>query len=135
MRIERRGSSFQLTYCTNIHAADGWEAVYANVRQFAPALKRRLSPDSPFGIGLRLSARDARELLQDDRLAGFRAFLDENGLYVALINGFPYGAFHRTAVKSEVYAPDWRDEERVRYTLDLVRILERLLPPDVDGGI
>ena len=102
--------------------------MYANVRQFAPALKRRLSPDSPFGIGLRLSARDARELLQADHLAGFRSFLDDNGLYVALINGFPHGAFHRTAVKSEVYAPDWRDEERVRYTLDLVKVLERLLP-------
>ena len=135
MRVESRGSSFQLTYCTNIHAADGWDAVYANVRQFAPALKRRLSPDSPFGIGLRLSARDARELLQADHLAGFRSFLDDNGLYVALINGFPHGAFHRTAVKSEVYAPDWRDEERVRYTLDLVKVLENLLPVDFDGGI
>jgi sugar phosphate isomerase/epimerase len=138
VKIERRGSTFHLTYCTNIHAADGWDAVYANVRQFAPALKRRLSDfsaESSFGVGLRLSARDARELLEGDRLADFRAFLDGNGLYVALINGFPHGSFHRTAVKADVYAPDWRDEERVRYTLDLVRILERLLPEDVDGGI
>jgi len=135
VRVERRGSGFHLTYCTNIHAADGWDAVYANVRQFAPALKRRLSPDSPFGLGLRLSARDARELLEEDHLDRFRSFLDGNGLYVALINGFPHGAFHRTAVKSEVYAPDWRDEERVRYTLDLVRVLERLLPGEFDGGI
>ncbi|HSV13648.1 MAG TPA: hypothetical protein VLI90_05275, partial [Tepidisphaeraceae bacterium] len=59
---------FHLTYCTNIHAADGWTAVFENVRQFAPALKDRLSPTAPFGIGLRLSARDARELLQDERL-------------------------------------------------------------------
>ncbi|HTG99749.1 MAG TPA: metabolite traffic protein EboE [Vicinamibacterales bacterium] len=124
-----------LTYCTNIHAADGWAAVLANVRQFAPALKERLSPSAPFGIGLRLSARDASELLQDDGVDKFRRFLDEQGLYVALINGFPHGSFHRTPVKAEVYAPDWRDDERVRYTLDLVSILERLLPWGMDGGI
>jgi len=126
---------FHLTYCTNIHAADGWEAVNASVRHFATALKQRLSPAVPFGIGLRLSARDARELLQNERLEEFRRFLDEHGLYVALVNGFPHGSFHRTPVKAEVYAPDWRDEERVRYTLDLVAILERLLPQGVDGGI
>jgi hypothetical protein len=126
---------FHLTYCTNIHAADGWDAVNASVRHFATALKQRLSPAAPFGIGLRLSARDARELLQHDQLEEFRRFLAEHGLYVALINGFPHGSFHRTPVKAEVYAPDWRDEERVRYTLDLVAILERLLPQNVDGGI
>jgi sugar phosphate isomerase/epimerase len=124
-----------LTYCTNIHAADGWPAVFANVRQFAPALKERLSPSAPFGIGLRLSARDARELLQEDGVGDFRRFLDDHGLYVALINGFPHGSFHRTPVKAEVYAPDWRDHERVRYTLDLVNILERLLPSGIDGGV
>ena len=43
--------------------ADGWAAVDANLRRFAPALKARLSPARPFGLGLRLSARDARELL------------------------------------------------------------------------
>ena len=126
---------FHLTYCTNIHAADGWDAVNASVRHFATALKQRLSPAAPFGIGLRLSARDARELRQSGRLEEFRRFLNDQGLYVALINGFPHGSFHRTPVKAEVYAPDWRDDERVRYTLDLVAILERLLPEGVDGGI
>jgi hypothetical protein len=52
-----------------------------------------------------------------------------------LINGFPYGAFHGTVVKADVYAPDWRDEARVRYTLDLVEVLRGLLPEGLDGGI
>lgn len=134
MRVDPSGF-FHLTYCTNIHAAEGWDAVYANIRRFAPALKARLSPSGPFGIGLRLSARDARELLDGNRLDAFRAFLDSGQLYVALINGFPHGSFHRTAVKADVYAPDWRDEERVRYTLDLVAILSRLLPAHLDGGV
>jgi sugar phosphate isomerase/epimerase len=134
VRVEASGF-FHLTYCTNIHAAEGWDAVNRNLQRFAPALRERLSPSSPFGIGLRLSARDARELLEGRRLDEFRAFLDARQLYVALINGFPHGSFHRTAVKADVYAPDWRDEERVRYTLDLVAILAQLLPEQVDGGI
>lgn len=133
MRVDA-GAPLHLTYCTNIHAADGWPAVNANLRQYAPALKRRLSPDAPFGIGLRLSARDARELL-DGHLDEFRSWLDAEGLYVALINGFPFGSFHRTAVKADVYAPDWRDHRRVGYTLDLIEILSRLVPRGVDGGV
>jgi hypothetical protein len=130
-----RDGAFQLTYCTNIHPGNGWEEVDANIRRFAPALKKRLSPQGRFGLGLRLSARDARELLEGRRLDELRAFLDAEGLYVALINGFPHGSFHRTIVKADVYAPDWRDDERVRYTLDLVEILSRLLPPGMDGGV
>ncbi len=134
MQLDPAGN-FHLTYCTNIHPGDGWREVEANLRRFAPPLKRRLAPDRPFGLGLRLSARDARELLEPAALAAFRRFLDEEELYVALINGFPHGSFHRTPVKAEVYAPDWRDDERVRYTLDLVRILGALLPEGLDGGV
>lgn len=134
MRIDPEGA-LHLTYCTNIHAADGWAAVEANVQRYAPALKRRFSPDQPFGIGLRLSARDARELAEGHHLDTFRAWLDAEGLYVAIINGFPFGSFHRSVVKADVYAPDWRDAARVAYTLDLARILRRLVPAGVDGGV
>ena len=53
----------------------------------------------------------------------------------SLINGFPYGPFHDEPVKTNVYAPDWRTDARVAYTLDLVTILEALLPEGIDGGI
>jgi sugar phosphate isomerase/epimerase len=134
LRIDQ-GRSVDLTYCTNIHAADGWPAVFANLRHYAPALKARLGPGTRFGVGLRLSARDVAELRSEYHLETFRAFLQDEGLYVALINGFPYGPFHGTAVKAAVYAPDWRDPARARYTLDLVEALSALLPPEMDGGI
>jgi sugar phosphate isomerase/epimerase len=123
-----------LTYCTNIHAADGWPAVRDTLARVAPALKARLAPSKPFGLGLRLSAREARELASGP-LDAFRTWLDAEGLYVALINGFPYGPFHRSVVKAEVYAPDWRDDARVAYTLDLVEILRRLAPEGLDAGV
>lgn len=131
----RISDALELTYCTNIHPANGWPEVLASLRRFAPALKSRLCPNAPFGIGLRLSATEARELLRPDRLAGLRDFLNGEGLYIALLNGFPYGSFHGTPVKDEVFAPDWTTRERVQYTADLIRILAELLPEGTDGGV
>ncbi len=124
-----------LTYCTNIHAGESWDEVRASIGEFALPLKRSCSPAAPFGLGLRLSALAATQLLSGDRLAEFKNFLDANDLYVALINGFPFGSFHGERVKTRVFAPDFRDPARVRYTLDLAEILSRLLPEGTDGGI
>lgn len=126
---------FHLTYCTNIHPARGYEAVVESLKTHTAALRRRLAPDRPFGVGLRLSAAEAEALLRGDRLARFKAFLDEAGLYVYTINGFPYGNFHGEPVKAQAFAPDWREEARLSYTLRLIAILSALLPPGMDGGI
>jgi sugar phosphate isomerase/epimerase len=131
----RTGAGFELTYCTNIHAANGWQDVFANIRRYVPELKRRLSPHTRFGLGLRLSNDEAIELLSSDHLREFATFLGDHHLYVALINGFPYGGFHDCPLKDEVFAPDWHSEERVSYTLRLFEILSVLLPADLDGGV
>lgn len=132
MRI-RKG--FELTYCTNIHAADGWPQVFANLKRYAPELRKRLQPEGRFGLGLRLANEEAVELLSGSNLDDFARFLRDAGLYVALINGFPYGWFHEWRLKDQVFAPDWHTEERVNYTLRLLEILRRLLPEELDGGI
>lgn len=129
------GDDLHLTYCTNIHPAVGWAAVQESLRAHAPALKARLSPGAPFGIGLRLSGAESSELLDGTRLDDFRAWLDAEGLYVFTINGFPHGTFHGQPVKADVHAPDWRSEERVAYTLRLADILGALLPDGVEGTI
>jgi sugar phosphate isomerase/epimerase len=126
---------FGLTYCTNIHPAVGWPAVLASLERHAGALKARLAPTQSFGIGLRLSGAESDELIEGDNLERFADWLGARDMYVFSINGFPYGTFHGTPVKADVHAPDWRDEERVAYTLRLVRILARLLPADLDGSI
>jgi sugar phosphate isomerase/epimerase len=135
LRVGADDGFFQLTYCTNIHPGEGWEEVFANLRHYAPRLRERLAHDEPFGIGLRLSGRESRELLEGDHLRRFKSFLDEHRLYVFTINGFPYGPFHKEPVKDAVHAPDWREEERVRYTLRLAEILAYLLPEGEEGGI
>ena len=126
---------FQLTYCTNVHPGGDWNHVFQNLKQFVPPLKARFAPDRPFGIGLRLSGIDSHDLIQGDELECFVDWLQENGLYVSTLNGFPYGQFHQTVVKEFVHAPDWREDERVAYTLRLIKILARILPAGEEGGI
>jgi hypothetical protein len=125
----------ELTYCTNIHSAEGWPAVFENLRRYALELKARLSPDASFGLGLRLSNEEAEALSREDQLEDFATFLQSSGLHVALINGFPYGWFHGRRLKDQVFAPDWTRPERVEYTIRLIQILSRLLPAGMDGGV
>jgi sugar phosphate isomerase/epimerase len=124
-----------LTYCTNIHPGESWAEVEGALRTHVAGVKSRVSPDAPFGVGLRLAARAVNELGAPGVLERTRAELDDAGLYVFTLNGFPYGAFHGTRVKERVYRPDWLEEDRVSYTLALARVLSRLLPDDTEGSI
>ena len=102
-----------LTYCTNIHPGETWAEVRANLERHVLRVKAAVAPARPFGVGLRLSAVAAATLAQPAELDAFRAFLRDSGLYVFTINGFPYGPFHGTRVKEEVYLPDWLDDARL----------------------
>ena len=124
-----------LTYCSKVHPAHGWDRVFPQLEACVPRLKARLSPQAPFGLGLRLSASECEELLSGDRLPAFQEFLAAHDLYVFTLNGFPYGAFQGPQVKAEVFAPDWREQARLDYTLRLVQVLEELLPPGLEGSI
>jgi sugar phosphate isomerase/epimerase len=127
------GQGAHLTYCTNIHAGESWAEIRANLEAHVLAVKRRVSPDRPFGVGLRLGARAAEELARPEALADLRALLAREGLYVFTINAFPYGPFHRTVVKEEVYRPDWLEPERLRYSNQVAGILDGLLAPERPG--
>jgi len=123
-----------VTYCTNIHPGESWEEVLGNVRAFLPRVKRALCPDAPFPVGLRMPGL-AASTLGDAEADVFKTWLDEQGLYVATLNGFPYGTFHGRPVKEQVYLPDWRDQQRAAYTRRLADLLARWLPPGMDGSI
>jgi len=131
-----------LAYCTNIHPAESWEDTCAILRRDVLAVRDRLrqsghlADNAAFAIGLRLSARAARELLEEqDGLARFREWLEKTNTYVFTINGFPYGDFHGTRVKERVFQPDWTTPERLDYTHDLFRILAAIATPEVGGSV
>lgn len=128
-------SEYHLTYCSNIHPGESWEEVFTQLKANIPFLKKRLAEDKAFGVGLRLSAVAAQELRVDKKLDEFRQWLKKHDCYVFTMNGFPYGSFHGEVVKDKVYRPDWRTQERLDYTLNLIEILASLIPEDTDGGI
>jgi sugar phosphate isomerase/epimerase len=129
------GKGFLLTYCTNIHPGETWEAVWESLKQYVLPIKANISPNKPFGLGLRLSNQASEELEAGGHLAQFKSWLDDNGLFVFLLNGFPFGSFHRSVVNDEVHQPDWTTLERLEYTRRLARILAYLLPEELAGGV
>jgi hypothetical protein len=113
-----------LTYSTLVHPADDWEQLYNSLVTYLPKVKERIAGNKAFGVCLRLSASSAATLsasaAERDKL---KKFLADNNMYIYTVNAFPYGAFKGTVVKEQVYEPDWRSEERTRYTINVADVL------------
>jgi hypothetical protein len=125
-----------LAYCTNIHPAESWAETLGVLQEHTLKVRDKvIRGDEPYAIGLRLSALAARELMEEDNLPLFQDWLSSQNCYVFTINGFPYGAFHGTRVKENVYLPDWSSTERLVYTNQLFNIISRLTPEGVEGSV
>ncbi|MGA0854949.1 MAG: hypothetical protein ACO3RK_09085, partial [Luteolibacter sp.] len=128
-----------LAYCTNIHPAQNWEETLQSLQTHTLGVRDLLEQqgqiNGPFAIGLRLSALTAHELLQGDHLARFREWLEKTNTYVFTINGFPYGNFHGTRVKEQVFAPDWTHQDRIDYTKNLFEIIAAIAPTECGGSV
>jgi hypothetical protein len=129
-----------LCYCTNIHPAESWEETLAALKKHTLTVRDKVlaatrNHEASYPIGLRLSAQAAQELLEGENLADFKYWLYKESLYVYTINGFPYGAFHNTRVKENVYKPDWTTDERLTYTADLISIIAELAPNSLGGSV
>lgn len=128
-------SKHNLGYCTNVHAGEDLDRYMASLERYAVGVRSRMPGDEPLAVGLWLSARTACQILIENRLAEFRGFLESNGLTAFTMNGFPYGDFHADTVKYGVYRPDWTKPHRLDYTVNLIRILARLMPEESQAGI
>lgn len=128
--------NIHLAYSTNIHRGNTWAETFAGLRDYTLRVREEVCDSAkPFGIGLRLSNEASLELFDRDRVAEFRRWLETNNCYVFTINGFPYGNFHGTRVKEQVYVPDWQSADRLDYTKRLFALLAELLPEGLDGSV
>ena len=125
----------RLTYCLNVHRGEAWEDCLAGIRHYALKVRDRVGAGGAFGLGLRLGRLAAQQLAQPLAREAFKEFLRRENLYVFTVNAFPYGQFHQTAVKENVYSPDWRTAERRDFTNTVADILADLLPEGVSGSI
>ncbi len=130
-----------LSYCTNIHPAETWTETFTVLKTQVLAVRDRLrltgtlATEDAFAIGLRLSAVAARELRTETHLLEFKNWLTETNTYIFTINGFPYGSFHGTRVKEQVFKPDWTAQARVDYTMDLFQILAAVARPGTGASV
>jgi len=130
------GKYGHLTYSTLVHPGDTWEEMWNSLITFVPQVKARISPNAPFGVSLRLSAASAETLINSPgERARLKEFLKANDLYLYTVNAFPYGPFKNTVVKEQVYEPDWRSEQRAKYTENVAEILAEVGSPDMNPSI
>ena len=125
-----------LSYSTLVHPGDDWDQMNASLATYLPEVKRRVCPDRPFGVSLRLSGASAARLTgspsERERL---REFLTAQDLYVYTVNAFPQGSFKGGPVMERVYEPDWTSDDRVRYTTQVADILAEIAAPGVEPTI
>lgn len=119
-------------YCTNVHAGTTLDETIANLENHAVSVRKHLDQDR-LGIGLWLPETALESLANRDDVLRLRDHLDELGLFVFTMNGFPQRNFHAEVVKHDVYRPDWSDDSRLEYTKSLARIVVDLAPDSLES--
>lgn len=127
-------STLPLSYCTNVHPGLTVDAVIAGLLEFSVPVRDRLG--APLAVGLWLAAPVISELTtKADQLEKLRQTLLSHNLSCHTLNAFPYGNFHSSRVKEQVYLPDWTTPERLQYTRDCARILAEIARVGVEGSV
>ena len=76
-----------------------------------------------------MKLRDIADVDSDSEVTGFA--IDHR----KVARGSVFGAFKGTVVKEQVYEPDWRSEERTRYTINVADVLADVAPDDIAPSI
>jgi len=128
-------SHYQVGYCTNVHAGRDLPGVLDNLANHCDPIRRLVDSEKSLCVGLWFSEISAAQALQPEPLALLKAKLSEFQLVPFTLNGFPQGDFHSQVVKHRVYQPTWWQHERLDYTLNLIELLDKLLPYGEVGSI
>jgi len=123
-------SSLPLAYCTNVHPCRRLADVPEVLDRHALPVRERCTFE--ISVGLWLPEAAVTEPGAADIVGGALA---SRGLSCHTLNAFPFGDFHGTRVKEQVYLPDWADRRRFDYTLACARLLTALVPPGGEGSI
>ncbi|MBX2848094.1 MAG: metabolite traffic protein EboE [Acidiferrobacterales bacterium] len=118
----------ELAYCSNVHPGVTLEAINNNIEKWLGAVARARSREEMAG-GLWLPQMVTEQLISNQNLQQlFSEKLAENNIWLATLNGFPYGDFHQAVVKEKVYQPTWAEKNRQIYTQQLAEIFATCSP-------
>lgn len=117
-----------------MHPGADLAAVIRNIEQHFVAVKKRREL-THMASGLWLSEQVVSQLQSDkSALPRFQETLQQAGVQLTSLNGFPFGDFHQAVVKQKVYLPTWAEAERLTYTKNLAVILAECLPANEPVG-
>ena len=129
------GKHYQVGYCTNVHAGRDLPSVLDSLEKHSLPIRKLVGSEQSLCVGLWFSEVSAAQALQPAPLASLKNKLEQFQLVPFTLNGFPQGDFHSRVVKHRVYQPTWWQRERLDYTLNLIRLLDQLLPYGQVGSI
>lgn len=127
-------SKEELGYCSNVHPCETFDELIQVIEVYLAGVRQARRLDK-MATGLWINASIAQQLTQsDNKLHILKQVLNDNAIELLTLNGFPYGGFHEKTVKENVYQPNWCDERRLRYSIQLAYILSQLLPESENEG-
>ena len=124
-----------LTFCLNAFPSPRPDTLSNFCDQILRPIREQSGCTGRLGWGLWLDRQSARQFTDPARSAALCTSLAQHGFYLFTLNGFPYGTFHGSRIKEQVFYPDWTSDQRLNYTLELARILCACSPPDTLGSI
>ena len=130
------GKYGHLTYSTLVHPGDTWPEMWNSLTTYVRRSRSASAPTSPSAsrCGCRMPRPTSSSNNAPER-AKLKSFLADNDLYLYTVNAFPFGPFKNQIVKEQVYEPDWRGEERARYTMHVADILADVGAVNVNPSI
>ncbi|MCH2201415.1 MAG: metabolite traffic protein EboE [Fuerstiella sp.] len=127
-------SNLPLSYCTNVHPGQSAAEVIDGISTCTAVAAQTFN--RPLAAGLWLPRSVVTELLDSrSKLEQIGQVLWQHDLGCYTLNTFPFGNFHSSRVKENVYLPDWSTPDRLRYTLECAQLLAELLPKSAEGSL
>jgi len=121
---------FPIPYCINVHPVTDLASMWEGLNTHVLAVKEIVAPDRPFPLSLYLGMQTSFALSEPGNIDAFWDWMEAHDCFIVGLNAFPFDKFHADTVKTSVYHPDWRSEDRLSYTLLTVRLLADLTKPD-----
>lgn len=124
---------YEIAYCANVHPGTTASAIENNILTITSAVKKSVGLDRMYS-GLWICEAALAEYQNEDAVTRLKQTLADSDLSVVTFNGFPQEDFHQDVVKKNVYQPDWSTDRRLNYTIELAKLLAKVLPDDIDEG-
>lgn len=113
----------EIMYCGNVHPCSTVEGMINQIKNHVLPIKGARKVNTMY-LGVWIN----QPLLDDFKAEKQKTkvlikLMKKHSLIIKTLNAFPQNEFHATVIKEQVYFPEWCDDARMEYTLNLVRFI------------